>query len=514
MNPVKTTGKTVLAVFLSVCCLIALLGGCGRAKNPPERSAAETTTASPAETTETNYTSDLPKNLEFNEEFSLVARNHAGVADEFYSVGITESLIESAVYRRCSAVETRLGVSLNVTLVEDEKTYSHSTIVRKLENEMAVGESSYDLVAVPMYTTISSQVKGTFLNLYDLNYLDLTKYYWAQNANSALSIGKAQFIATGAATLSIYRFMYITVINSDFLTVSRFPENYIYHAVKDGNWTLDLQAEIAKDLYMDRNGNSERDEGDAYGFVSGARTSVDTYWISTDSTVVTKDPENYYVFSASTDRISGVVDKILRLYYDYEGSYIVPYANDNTDNAQILNVFNRGNTAMATMMVNAIESGVVGNAYFLYEIAPIPKYEAAQDGYFTHVQDQVTAMAVPSNVAPARRDMVGAVMESLAEEGYRYLYAAYFEKILPYRYLQSQESVEMLQLIYESVGFGIVEQEMAGGQITTMLREIISAEVNMVSSKMESVTRNAPDMIREVNDAYRELYLQTNPAGE
>ena len=65
----------------------------------------------------------------------------------------------------------------------------------------------------------------------------------------------------------------------------------------------------------------------------------------------------------------------------------------------------------------------------------------------------------------------------------------------------------VLQLIYESVHFGMLEQQIAtNGDYVPMLRSIIASEVNMVSSKMASVTKDAPENVQEINDAYRELY--------
>lgn len=510
MKSKNTIFKSVGIILLSLCCFLSLLAGCSPKTNVSVVQTTEETSSTDAVKSNDPYVSDLPSKLNYNDEVTLIARNAAGVSDEFYSEGVSDSTIDSAVYRRCSAVEERLGVSLNISLVEDNANDTHYTIIRKLENNMAAGDANYDLVAAPLYTMISYQLKGTFADLNKLDYLDLNKSYWAQNANEGLSVGPAQYLATGAATLSIYRFMYVTVINSDFLKSRQFSDNVIYNAVKDGEWTLDYQTEIAKDLYSDLNGDSKRDVADSYGFVSGARTSVDAYWASTASTVIGKDMGNYYSYAASIERISGMVDKVLELFYDYEGSYIIPASKDGPDNALILDLFNRGKTAMATMMINSIESGMVGTADFLYEIAPIPKYNETQSNYYTHVQDQVTSMAVPSNVGAERRAMLGAVLESLAEEGYRYLYSAYFERVLPYRYLQSPESKEMLQLIYESVHFGMMEQSMAVSGITPLLRDIIASEVNMVSSKMASAAKNAPDEVQAVNDAYRELYRKMN----
>ena len=101
-------------------------------------------------------------------------------------------------------------------------------------------------------------------------------------------------------------------------------------------------------------------------------------------------------------------------------------------------------------------------------------------------------------------------MEALAAEGYKEMYKSYFENILPYRYLQTPESGEMLTLIYESSNFGYLGMAISNTfQWAQVLRGIMASEVNMVSSKMATAATDVPKQLEETNNFYIELNQQT-----
>ena len=136
----------------------------------------------------------------------------------------------------------------------------------------------------------------------------------------------------------------------------------------------------------------------------------------------------------------------------------------------------------------------------------MPKYDEDQSSYYSHVQDQVTVLCIPVTKTGDRLEMLGAVMESLAYEGYRELYTSYFENILPYRYLQSDESAEMLNLVYECINFSFVGMHnVTNVGWSTMLRSMARDEINLTSSMLASSAKNAAQKVDEFNAIYREL---------
>ena len=493
--------KKLLSILLLLCMLAVSLVGC-KVGNSSDTTVGTVDTAI-GDDEDRKYIAELPELNYDGEIVRMASRDKVGFSDEFYTDGL-EGAVSTAVFKRNSKVEETLGVKLEVTPIKDLNANTHSTVIETVEKEIMSGSpESFDLVAAPALTVPMGVGMNLFANLNDLEYVNLSKLYWAQGYNEYFSAGNQQYTATGAATLTVYRFMYITVINTKVLEDNKIDS--IYNVVKEGKWTLEYQANLAKMLYADENGDGECDIDDQYGFVSGARTSVDSYWTSTNTSCVTKSTDNYFLYSMNQERISNMVDKMLNLYYDCGGSYIIPATKDGTDNTDIVDVFSRNKTAMATMMINTLETQLKDHK-LEYEIAPMPKYDEDQQRYYSHVQDQVTVLCIPITKTGDRLQMLGAVMECMAYEGYRELYTSYFENILPYRYLQSNESAEMLDLVYECIDFSFVGMHnVTNVGWSTMLRSMARDEINLTSSMLASSARNAAQSVEEFNAIYREL---------
>lgn len=497
------------AFLLAVLMLAVSFSACHK-KGDPSATGTQVATSEGYGTPDVSgpYDCELPGGLDYgNAKITMVCRDMEGVRDEFYCGENSKGAIPEAVFRRNEAVQNRLNVWFDIIMIPDNGTDTHSTIAKKVEQDVMGGGCSYQIVTAPNYTIAPSTLSGNYTDLNRLNYTNLGKYYWAQGFNDVASIGDAQYMATGMATLSLYRFMYVTVYNNKIFT-ERSLEN-LYDVVNSNRWTMEYQYELANTLYGDLNNIGEKDDGDFYGFVSGARTSVDSYWVSCKAWVIDRDEDNYYTYIGSVDRLSGMVDKILKLYYNCEGSYIIPVAQDNTDNAGIVAMFAKGNTAMANMKINAIETGLQ-QLDFEFSIVPLPKYDENQDHYYTNVQDQVTVMSVPKTLPVSDREMIGAAFEELAYEGYKEIYSAYFESALSYRYLKNPESVDMLKLIYESSNFVMVYQGLATNVgWTTMIRNMIRDKSNSVSGQLAGVAKGIPAALEEINGKFRELQEKT-----
>jgi hypothetical protein len=93
-----------------------------------------------------------------------------------------------------------------------------------------------------------------------------------------------------------------------------------------------------------------------------------------------------------------------------------------------------------------------------FGIIPYPKLNDLQESYGTYMQDGHTLMAIPNTILGDTLSMTGAALEALAAESYRTVTPAYFEVALQGKYTRDNESVQMLELIRDSIkyNFGYV----------------------------------------------------------
>ena len=215
--------KRSIAILLAILTVLPLVA-CGKAASEgSETTTAATTAATQATTTAVEETTtegyaikdNLPEDLKFTgETISIISRGRSWCKDEVSVEALTGDVINDAIYNRNAAVEDRLGVKIVNYLTTDNDNYSITETIRK---QVQAGTNEYNLFANSVYATIMYTADNLFQDMTELTYLDLEQPYWSQGFNEAASIGEAQYFATGAICLSLYRFVFVTFFNKNIL---------------------------------------------------------------------------------------------------------------------------------------------------------------------------------------------------------------------------------------------------------------------------------------------------------
>ena len=141
----------------------------------------EATTTTEAETTKDPAAHDLPDDLNYTgETVNIISRDSDWVRDEISVEMLNGDVVNDAVYTRNGVVEEQLGLKINNIFVTGDDNYAVSDKVR---TAVKAGSDEFDILANSVYSTIMYTAENIFYNLYDFEYLDLTKPYWAQGFN-------------------------------------------------------------------------------------------------------------------------------------------------------------------------------------------------------------------------------------------------------------------------------------------------------------------------------------------
>ncbi|MBO5842842.1 MAG: hypothetical protein J6R46_07575, partial [Clostridia bacterium] len=308
----------------------------------------------------------------------------------------------------------------------------------------------------------------------------------------------------GMIALSTYRFAFVTLFNKEEFDNKAIP--YLYEAVANNEWTLDYQAKLAEDFYRDTNGSGKADEGDFFGFVSCWGINVDAYWASCDLPIVEKNAEGEYEFVLDIARYSDVMDKVLYLLYDCGGTSVYDAITDNVEQDLMREVFSRGESAMTTLRLVAVEQPDLRNMEQAYGIVPVPKYESSQAEYGTIMHDQFTVFCIPVTASSEKLEMIGATMEVMASESERLVKPAYYEIALKRKYMSDPIAWDMLDLIFDVMRIdpAVVYVNALGGPHQTM-RTIASSKKNTVSSTCKRMDKNVTKQISKLQNKLDEL---------
>lgn len=498
--------KKLLCMLLALLMLASLLVACADDQGQGDDTQGA---QSEVETGDPNYTDNVP-DLSFGDEIiTILSKDKMGVNDEFFSESNSDTqsdVVAHAVYTRNMAIEDRLDVKLDM-LLEEEPSAKHSTALKG-------GASDYDIVADSTYLAIQSVLKGEFVNLRDLQYMDLDKYYWTQGYNDIVSFGEnnKQYLASGALALSMFRYMFVTVYNREVF--EDLGETDLYEVVNNGEWTLDYQHKIIADRYQDTGETvNKKDQTDMYGLITGDTVSVDPYCVAANVQLVSKNESGEWFYN--TDQFARTVDlceKIQALYND-PSTYVFKTATyDDTGKTDIVEAFAKSGSMMATVQVFALETNVGDLAEFDYGIAPMPKFDENQESYATYVQDQVTGIGVSSSIADEDTlSMMGAVLECMASESYATVVDAYYSTALSYQYLQNPESKEMLDLIYDSLTFDFsgacsnIIMNNGGQSLRDVLRPLFSGKSTKLGSTLTKWEKSTNKALGKINEFLAEL---------
>ena len=490
-----------LCLLLSLLMLAPTLASCGgtETETTTDTSTSGETAVETETETEDPWLDDLPEDMDLGgRTINILSRVEGEEMNEFVVEEMTGDVINDAIFTRNLNLEARLNVKIENTPIWGDDA-SGTT---ELENVVVSGSTDYDIFCSNSYRTAESGYKGHLLDLNSLQYVDLTKDYWAQGLNEAASMGGRQYIATGSMSLGFYRYMMVNLFNKDMFVEAGI--DYPYQTVLDGKWTLDYQNTLSETFYQDVNGNGERDAADRYGYVT--RMSNDTsindgYWASLNFRSISKDENDYYVYDVNEENFVNGIDALLRLM---NGSGTAQMCDNDGD---IYQRFNEGLAAMTVARLYVVEGGDFRDMEDEYGILPMPKASEAQEAYYSYDQDQFLVYGIPKSVAVDDADNIGMFLEAYASESYNVVKPAYYETALTVKYVNDQESAAMLDIITDGMYIdpSNLYLTMINFNSMNLLRNVLKNGENTAASMIASSRNSVQTTIDKINEAYKAM---------
>ena len=426
--------KKLISILLLVGMMTGLLVSCAEEKKPA-------TTTVGGETNKT--TDDLPDNLDFGgQEIKIICADEEITMLSFVADEESEDLVSTKIYERNLAIQKRLNV--NIEIVE---TTDHASVASTAQMIIASGGDDYDLVGGYQYFSAGLALGGYLYNLKgeeinSIGYLNFEKPYWSSQFMDNIALDGAAYWATGDVSLRYTSGMYCTFVNTEIFN-KLFPEENIYDIARNGDWTLDKLTEMSSKAYEDLNGTQEEDDGDQFGFISGAYDLMDGLAVGCGVTF--------------SQMYNGEITITLG------NSTAMTFADKLKDLCQLPSTRVVTVTEQDWCPTNFAE----GNALFLvdklmtaeynfremenYAIIPAPKLDKNQPTYLTTLHDGITILGIPSSLDAEVLPGICATMEAMASGSYNNVTPAYYESALKVKYTRDEVAGEMIDLIRENV---------------------------------------------------------------
>ena len=481
--------------FISALLLISLLASvsCGGAGNADTGTSAPEQTDGTTTAEETTISDSLPSDLNYGgETFTMLVNGSVG-APEFFVDEQNGDVVNDAIYNRNARVSERLNV--NFEFIEEPGAFNErKTFAQRVSQSVLANDSTYDAVAGYSMAIASLAADNMLIDLNSMEYIDLAKPWWSQNLMSQSSVNGKLYFASGDISTTLTYMMYAMYFNKNIMAANNIEEPY--DLVLDGKWTLDKLLELSTGVYQDLNGDGQKKvDDDLFGLETYA-VYVDPYFYSCGLRTTELDADGVPQISTlfGSEQTQALIEKLVNAFFATNDCVISGY-----DSKELYKYFEQNRFMFSA---RAVQYGVTNlrNADFEYGILPMPKWDEAQEDYYTIASFPYSLYCIPLDAKDS--DMSSAVLEALASESSKLITPAVFEVALKVKYSSDDKMAQMYDIIRASMtyDFGRVFTDNLDSLTYSMFRDsVVGENTNWASTyaKKEKTLQSKMDKLLE-----------------
>ena len=464
MNHFKKHLCRILAALMLLSSL-TVFAGCGETTDDPD--VQQTQSADTNAESETGEVDNRFVGVDYKDrEFRIYTSNHQVSSTMESSNYLIEGtgktgggLVSDAVFARNVTVEEQLGVKLVFTQCE----LSYGAIAGDIRIYTQSGDDEFDLVINDNYDYGTLVIEGHFRNLLDDNCVfDFDRNYWYKDYMEDLRLMDGyQYLMAGDFFIDVLRTAHLMVVNKDlYYDYYRTSADELYDVVSNYEWTYDKLISIITGLYVDRNQNGTKDNGDQFGYLDAE------YWgasipLSTSGTTnfISRDEDGIPSITIHEgDRANQLAAAITKL---------LNHEDTGLGIGDTMNNFIQGNALVATggMSMGSLESETLRQMESDAAVLPYPMLFASDKKYTTATHDttELGAILVTS------KDMafISTVVEVLNRETANILIPKYYKESLQVQCVDDEKAAAMLDIIHDNFdnSFILTYNQTLGGKI-------------------------------------------------
>jgi len=493
--------KRFTAGLLLICMLVCAFAACGN-KNP-ETTTPAVSDVTDAVTTEavattpavTTYYPDIPDEKNYDDyTFTVFVSTTTGVNfNDFSSENADYDVVNEAIFQRNSLVSEKLGVVID-NRMEIGSAFQGGPGMVAIKADYVAAESLYDLVALGTWQGPDAALNGYVLDLNEVPYIDLTKPWWDQRANSDLGIGGKMFFTTGDIGVTDNFATHCLFFSKTIAEEKNITD--IYDLVLNYKWTWDKLEEYIRMVSDDLNGDDVMNIYDRFG-VLWWDDSIQAGLGGIRSQIAGVNDEDKLEVTMWTEKNVDLANRLTTLFFDtrYGLNYGVQSSLGMTENQGITTMFANGQGLFLTTLF--LKAPLLRDCEMDFGIIPYPMYNEEQGEYGGYVGATFSNMYAIEYYAEDT-ERCGIVTELLAAVSKNIVTPAYYEHTLKGREARDEESIECLELIFANRSFDAgVFYGIGGytGDLTSMMNNF----VNRYQSIYEGSKRAATVKVNTIN---------------
>lgn len=395
---------------------------------------------------------------------------------------INGDVLNDAMYNRFINAATDYNINFSIN-----RKLSLDGTFTMLQNNITSGDPGYDLVYIHASSIASTITAGYLQNFNKIADMDFDKPWFNKKSVEAMTIKGVLLLSPSSIEIPQTTALFF---NKDM--VNNYKLENPYQIVRDQKWTVDKYIEISKIVSDDLDGNGKWDINDNYAFTTEMDWMAKSYMYACDYPVLNKDSTDTPILNINYDKLSSMTDKLMTLFRENNSSFI-------SDTQSTIDIFNAGRAfgfGSHTYIVSTLRYSDVD-----YGVIPFPKLDESQADY--------TAISwggfcvLPINAPDT--SMSAMIYQALAKETSESVLPVYKEQFLNVKCARDEETIQMLELIFNSMIYDMGYHYSNLNSFVNFLDELYknkSAEVVSYFTKNETQMQKELDAIIESYDLY------------
>lgn len=383
-------------------------------------------------------------------DFGITSQAATGNSEkEIWVESLTGDVVNDAVFNRNLAINERFNCSIELTPGDV------NGIIRQA---VTSGDESYKLAFPNMATAATMAQAGYLMNYKNLDNLNLTEAWWDQGT-LAMQIGGKVFFMNGDINYLDNDVTYIQLFNKQL--IADMGLEVPYDLVREGKWTIDEFRQMCVNVTTDLDGDGAYTDKDRYGYVTTGEGPC-TFFYGSGLTLVKYDADGIPVLDVDMDKTVATLEKVVKIVSEDNITRIPSDVAVGKAMFMEDRVLFYGEVLSYIVNVRDMETA--------FGVLPIPKYDEAQEKYYTYCNAISSTACVPR--IPSDFGMITAVLEGMAIQSFIQVTPAYYDIALTRKYARDDASSEMLDIalayrvydigrFYSQIGIGNIFQELA-----------------------------------------------------
>ena len=429
-----------------------------------------------------DYLSDLSTEKYDGYNFRMLLRKGM-IADQYLEEDSTD-LVESATYKRNKYVEERYGITITAT--ESSSTYETDAL-----NSILAGDDAYDLIFAHSRAAFTYAVQGAAYNVNDIESIHLDKPWWSNDIKNSCNVNGYLYVLDGDITTQGLGNAMSMFFNKNLFDELGF--DYPYELVKDGEWTFDEFAYLAKKGGKDLDGDGViTPENDRFGFVTPEWEAPINILYTGGQKIYDKNEEGKLELTLYSNKTVDIFADFFNLL-ENEACFLQETEGPNKYNGT--NPFTDGRAMIYTSTLSSAKG--YRNMEDDFGIIPYPKFDE-DDEYATVINGHAHLIVIPNTVEDVER--TGAITEALCAYGSRDVIPAFYDVSLKTKYARDEESEDMMDLIKSSIVYDL--GYVSGSPLQSVGRDLAKATSHDFASFYASKESSALIQVEEFNEDY------------